>query len=72
LVNLTETGGLPYFSMYSDLRECSSCKSNDYHFIKPLDEIYTKFEEAEDCDKEVDNFNKIAFNKELEKKKYKI
>lgn len=36
------TGGLPYFSTYSERRECENCKAKDYHFIKPLDEIYVK------------------------------
>lgn len=37
-----ESGGLPYFSMYSEEVECNSCKVKSYHFIKPLDEIFEK------------------------------
>jgi hypothetical protein len=30
------------FSQFSEERECPSCKTRAYHFIKPLDEIYAK------------------------------
>ena len=39
LVDL-ESGGLPYFSMYSEEVECNSCRTKSYHFIKPLNEIF--------------------------------
>lgn len=41
LVDL-KAGGLPYFSTYSEERQCEFCQTKDFHFIKPLDEIYAK------------------------------
>jgi headcase protein len=32
----------PYFSMYSEKYECPACFVNDYHFVKPVDQIYEK------------------------------
>lgn len=40
IVNLKATGGLQYFSSYSEEKECSNCKCKDYHFIKPLDQLF--------------------------------
>ena len=40
IVNLNATGGLPYFSSYSEERECVKCKTKDFHFIKPLKKFY--------------------------------
>jgi len=58
LLDLNKSGGLPYFSMYSELHECGHCRFKDFHFIKPLDEVYDKCEESgifqeekEDADK---------------------
>lgn len=36
------SGGLPYFSMYSEQIECEHCKTNDLHFIKPFNDIFEK------------------------------
>ena len=36
------SGALPYFSQYSERKQCSHCLSNDYHFIRDLNEIYIK------------------------------
>ena len=33
-------GGLPYFSSYSEKKQCKFCLKDDYHFIKNLDEIF--------------------------------
>jgi hypothetical protein len=40
IVNLSTTGGLQYFSSYSEERECHACKTKDFHFIKPLNKFY--------------------------------
>ncbi len=40
LVNLNTTGGLQYFSSYSEEKECAKCKTKDFHFIKPLNKFY--------------------------------
>ncbi|CAI9729204.1 Hypothetical predicted protein [Octopus vulgaris] len=34
------TTGLPYYSEYSHIIECPYCKIKDYHFIRPLHEIF--------------------------------
>ena len=36
------SGGLPFFSNYSEEKECPTCLKKSYHFIKPLNEIFTK------------------------------
>ena len=41
LVDLSE-GGLPFFSTYSEEKVCDFCCARDYHFIKPLENIYGK------------------------------
>ena len=35
-----KAGGLPYFSMYSEEKECLNCKAKDLHFIKQLNELF--------------------------------
>lgn len=40
IVNLKSNGGLPYFSSYSEEKECFYCKTVDYHLIKPLNQIF--------------------------------
>lgn len=40
IVNLNATGGLQYFSSYSEERECVKCKTKHFHFIKPLSKFY--------------------------------
>ena len=35
-----KAGGLAYFSMYSEEKECPNCKAKDLHFIKPLNELF--------------------------------
>ena len=37
-----KTGGLPFFSLYSENSKCPQCFTDDYHFIKQLDEIFLK------------------------------
>lgn len=39
IVNL-KTGGLQYFSSYSDEVVCNVCSTKDFHFIKPLRKFY--------------------------------
>ena len=33
-------GGLEYFSQYSEKRTCQNCLSNDFHFVKSVEETY--------------------------------
>ena len=40
IINLNKTGGLQFFSSYSDEVTCQMCKTKDYHFIKPLSKFY--------------------------------
>lgn len=42
IISLESSGGLPYFSSYSEEKECSYCKTVDYHLIKPLEQIFKK------------------------------
>ena len=37
-----KAGGLPYFSMYSEKKPCPNCSSEDFHFIKEIDDIFIK------------------------------
>jgi hypothetical protein len=36
-----KVGGLPFFSQYSERRECSNCGRKDFHFIKSVDETFS-------------------------------
>lgn len=40
IINLKSTGGLPYFSSYSEEKECPHCKIKSFHFIKHLNQFY--------------------------------
>ena len=40
VIDYENTGGLPFFSSYSEEIECPHCKTRDFHFIKPLDTLY--------------------------------
>lgn len=34
-------GGLPFFSQYSERKECPRCLMQDFHFIKPVDSSFS-------------------------------
>jgi hypothetical protein len=41
IVNLkSNSTGLPFFSSYSEEKECSNCKAVEYHLIKQLDQFF--------------------------------
>lgn len=40
IVNYNKSGGLQYFSSYSDEVTCQVCKHKDFHFVKPLSKFY--------------------------------